>query len=98
MMLKILNNIITKAARRCPALSGGVTMCSTRVKKCFLTFLATMFVVFFVSGSTQAASVVTDLADYPPGATVTITGSGFESLENVSVLVEHVNDSVTGGE
>src|SRR5258708_7897355 len=39
-----------------------------------------------------AATITTDKSDYPPGATVTITGSGFGSNDTVTVQVLHVLD------
>ena len=42
------------------------------------------------------ATITTDLEDYPPGATVIITGSGFQAGENVILLVEHVGEDPTG--
>jgi len=38
-----------------------------------------------------AATLVTDKPDYPPGATVTITGTGFGDSDDVTVQVLHVD-------
>src|SRR5947207_3510418 len=43
----------------------------------------------------SAATVTTDQADYPPGSTVYITGSGFAAGETVQCQVLH---SPTGGD
>ncbi|MBI3871937.1 MAG: hypothetical protein HY304_02535 [candidate division Zixibacteria bacterium] len=51
-------------------------------------------------GQTQSASpatIMTDKADYAPGETVVITGSGFRASETVNVQVTHA-DGATSGE
>jgi hypothetical protein len=53
----------------------------------------------FVQAQTSAA-ITTEYPDYPPGATVTITGSGFGSGEMVTVQVLHegeMGDNATSG-
>ena len=45
----------------------------------------------FVKSAT-GATVTTDLIDYPPGSTVTITGNGFGSNDTVTVQVVHPLD------
>ncbi|MFM2367895.1 MAG: hypothetical protein RL619_191, partial [Bacteroidota bacterium] len=55
-------------------------------------FLAIVFFVanlFFASVAFGQATVTTDKDDYPPGATVIITGSGFQPNENVTLQVIH---------
>ena len=42
--------------------------------------------------------VRTDLADYAPGDTVIISGSGFDANESVTLLVAHADDTPVGGE
>ncbi|HEY2865452.1 MAG TPA: hypothetical protein VGJ02_00045, partial [Pyrinomonadaceae bacterium] len=44
------------------------------------------------------ATVTTDLADYAPGATVNISGSGFWSNEIVTLQVIHTDGTAEGGE
>ena len=46
----------------------------------------------------EAATVITDKPDYPPGETVWITGYGFAAAESVTVVVEHVDTTIVGGE
>jgi hypothetical protein len=45
----------------------------------------------------SAATVTTNFPDYPPGDTVWISGAGFASHESVTVVVEHVDTTITGG-
>ena len=45
-----------------------------------------------------AATVTTDKPDYPPGEAVWITGTGFAVNESVTVVVQHVDTTITGGE
>ena len=49
---------------------------------------------FFVA---RAATVTTDKADYPPGATAYITASGFQVGETVSFQVLHADGSPSTG-
>ena len=44
-----------------------------------------------VVGSTTGATITSDQADYPPGATVTLTGAGWASGEQVHIVV---NDTI----
>src|SRR6476661_2420011 len=52
--------------------------------------LCLMLVVSFI----QAQTLISDQADYPPGSTVTLTGTGFQAGETVKVQVVH--DSIAG--
>src|SRR6266704_314015 len=47
---------------------------------------------FLLSFAAMAQNLTTDQPDYPPGATVTITGSGFGSNDTVTLQVLHVLD------
>jgi len=77
---------------------AGARCSRLTLKKFLFGFLAALIVPVFVTASAEAASVITDTTDYPPGATVTISGSGFSSNENVSVHVTHYDGSPVGGE
>lgn len=44
----------------------------------------------------QEATIATDSADYHPGSTAIITGSGFQAGEDVVVLVEHYGGDALG--
>lgn len=61
----------------------------TEFLKTIFKSLFSMFLTAVISMSSYAQSLTTDLPDYPPGATVTITGSGFTASETVSVQVLH---------
>jgi len=61
----------------------------------FVTLFMGNFSVYAQTGTT-GATVKTDLQDYPPGATVNITGSGFGSGENVTLQVVHVGEAPGG--
>ena len=76
---------------------AGTLSCTLTPTKFLFTIMAALLVPFFVSAQVNAASVVTDTNDYPPGATVTITGAGFGALENVSVQVTHLDGTPSGG-
>ena len=45
----------------------------------------------FFAGATFAQTITTDQADYAPGSTATITGSGFQAGEIVTLQVLHVD-------
>src|SRR6266853_2432968 len=56
-------------------------------------FLLLLFAsLALVAQSASAATLTTDKPDYPPGATVTITGNGFGSNDTVTLQVLHVLD------
>jgi hypothetical protein len=54
-------------------------------------FLLTL-VLITKANAQQTPIVTTDQADYPPGATAIITGSGFQAGETVTLQVLHVGD------
>ena len=60
----------------------------SRFKFVLLATLA-LLVLMLMSGvaSASAATISSDLPDYPPGATVTLTGAGWQAGENVAILV-----------
>jgi hypothetical protein len=66
----------------------------------FLRTLMLPFVALVVCSLTAAttangqATLNTDVADYAPGKTVTITGTGFQPLESVTVQVQHDDPSL----
>ena len=47
--------------------------------------------------NSEGASLATDKADYLPGETATITGSGFDANEDVSVVVTHADGTMPEG-
>ncbi|WP_035671471.1 T9SS type A sorting domain-containing protein [Flavobacterium sp. 83] len=58
--------------------------------KTFLRKSAFLMIILFVANTAFGqATVTTDLLDYPPGATVFITGSGFQADESVDLQVIH---------
>ncbi|MDI1304365.1 MAG: hypothetical protein PSX42_05905, partial [bacterium] len=62
-------------------------------------FLSIVFLIanlFFACASYGQATVSTDLLDYPPGATAIITLSGFQPLDSIVLLVEHVGEEPMG--
>jgi hypothetical protein len=69
-------------------------------------FLRSLLFTFFaitltsVNVFSQSATITTDQADYPPGSTVIITGTGFQAGETVTLQVIHVGetgDNATSG-
>jgi len=56
--------------------------------------LAITLFFFLVAQNAGAQTLATDQADYPPGSTVTLTGTGFSSGETVTLQVLH--DDVDG--
>src|SRR5262245_62990995 len=71
---------------------GGLTrryMIAALVMLCVLSLLS----VFSAGAapSPSGATIASDLADYPPGATVTLTGTGWAANESVHIFV---NDDV----
>jgi hypothetical protein len=60
-------------------------------------FLRSLLFTFFaitltsVNVFSQSATITTDQADYPPGSTVIITGTGFRAGETVTLQVIHYN-------
>src|SRR5262249_35615540 len=61
-----------------------------------IKFLCTsaLAVLFFVlANASLAQTLTTDKSDYPPGATVTLTGSGFSGGETVTLQVLHVDNN-----
>src|SRR5947209_6868705 len=66
---------------------------------CGLLFALCVASLSFIP-SLQAATVTTDKADYAPGSTVYITGSGFQPGETVQCQVLHADgsfDNTTSG-
>src|SRR5262245_32072782 len=54
--------------------------------------LSSIFVFLFsVLIANAQATLTTDAADYPPGGTVTLTGSGFWGSETVTLQVLHLD-------
>src|SRR5678815_1192079 len=49
-----------------------------------------LLMAFLFSASAFGQTVTTDHADYAPGSTATITGSGWGAGEHVSLVVHHV--------
>src|SRR5689334_3219178 len=60
---------------------------SASIPKSFL--LSIFSLIFLIAFSANAQTIVTDLGDYPPGSTVTITGTGWTPGETVTVRVTH---------
>src|ERR1043166_2786354 len=61
----------------------------------FTTALMLVSFSFFsshVSAQTTTPTLTTDYPDYPPGATVTLTGTGFAPGEDITMRVIHVGD------
>ncbi|MEO7293151.1 MAG: hypothetical protein ABIW34_08615, partial [Ginsengibacter sp.] len=61
------------------------------------TLVMPLFAMVFclLSSFAFGQTVTTDKQDYPPGAVVTITGSGFGNSEQIKLQVLHVgNDSL----
>ncbi len=56
--------------------------------------IAGLFFVSFVSA--QTATLTSDQADYAPGSTATLTGSGFAPGETVTLLVVHADFLMMG--
>jgi Bacterial Ig-like domain (group 3)/HYR domain len=56
------------------------------MKRLLPSILALMFLIQFGFGQT----IATDYADYPPGSTVQISGSGFQANESISLQVLHI--------
>jgi len=50
------------------------------------------------TGALPPPSVTTDQYDYPPGSTVRIIATGFLPGEKVTLVVEHLDSTATGGE
>ena len=63
---------------------------------CFMSFILTFLLIIF-SLSAIAQTLTTDSADYQPGSTVTITGSGFDANETVTLQVLHTDSTPPGG-
>ena len=61
----------------------------------WLILLGLALALQFTAGMAQAQTVTTDQADYPPGSTVYITGSGFaagEIVTNQVLTITQPND------
>src|SRR5437762_1914098 len=58
-------------------------------------FLTTAFllIAFCFSGKLYSQTLTSDQSDYAPGATVVLTGSGFQAGETVTLLVVHADGS-----
>ena len=52
----------------------------------------TLFLTIAFFSVIQAQTLTSDKDDYPPGSTVTLTGSGFQPDEAVTLQVTHVGD------
>src|SRR5688572_15685773 len=54
-----------------------------------------LFFVFILPGIAFSQAVVaTDKLDYPPGDTVLISGTGFAPMEEITLLVEHMDSGL----
>ena len=59
-----------------------------QVRLTVFAFLAVLSLLLFAGvSSASAATISSDLPDYPPGATVTLTGAGWQAGESVSIIV-----------
>ena len=68
-------------------------------KKSLLPILLTLIISFIAAAEkASAAQVTTDRADYPPGSTAYITGSGFAANELVTLQVIHADGTPDQGE
>ncbi|MDQ6608196.1 MAG: hypothetical protein M3Y85_00020, partial [Bacteroidota bacterium] len=69
-----------------------------KLRTLLLPFFAMVFSAFTTASfaQTSGTTVSTDKLDYPPGATVFITGAGFGSSEKVTLQVVHT-DIAPGG-
>ncbi len=61
-------------------------------KQLWATLMSVAIVLAGAGSALAAASVTTDKADYPPGATVQITGTGFQPGEIVELQVLNLTD------
>jgi hypothetical protein len=73
---------------------------ATTLRTIIMSFFVTAISLFTITASAQSSSdtatVRTDLQDYPPGATVYITGTGFAAGEEVGLQVVHVGSDPDG--
>src|SRR5262245_32994534 len=71
---------------------GGLTRLLRRRKIPILTLLIVFGLLsVFASVAFAAPTITSDQADYPPGSTVTVTGTGWQPGESVHIFV---NDNV----
>jgi Bacterial Ig-like domain (group 3) len=89
---RITRAVMSPSAQRHATRGRGLTAALTSVR---VLVLAVSVVAGLVTPATIAAastgpSITTDLADYPPGATVTLSGDGWQAGESVALFV---NDS-----
>src|SRR5437764_1397763 len=61
-----------------------MTAVYTTLRKISILFFITLF-----SLAASAQTLTTDALDYPPGSTVTITGTGYQANEAVTMRVTH---------
>ena len=74
--------------------------CMTTGSKWWARAGVALFAVLGLAGAATAqggASLTSDAADYPPGATATLTGAGFAGGETVTVQVVHADGAPTTG-
>ncbi|TCZ64776.1 hypothetical protein [Flaviaesturariibacter aridisoli] len=75
-----------------PLRSQGIALPCPRASRALLPNLLWLFLFLLLSAFVPVfaqPTLTTDLPDYPPGATVTLTGSGFAPGESVQLQVLH---------
>src|SRR5258708_7715565 len=65
----------------------GIWMSRFAIVGIVLLGLAGLYSPIMAAPSTTGATIASDLADYPPGATVTLTGAGWAANESVHIFV-----------
>lgn len=60
--------------------------------QCFITLIF----MALLNSISYSQTLKTDALDYPPGSTVTITGSGFKPGEEVELSVHHADGNLLG--
>jgi len=64
-------------------------------RKKIFSFTALLFFAFVLPGlAFSQATVATDKLDYPPGDTVLISGTGFSPMEEITLLVTHMDSGL----